>query len=71
MQYITAVQYLTIQLSLQTFGQQNIDNLTPMIHKIDPPFKARFVRLHPDSYQGYPCIRWEVMGRPLRKWMFI
>ena len=54
----------------QQLFQANRDQNSIKMNAINPAIRARFIRLHPRGWHGYPCLRAEFYGCAVGKLLF-
>ena len=54
----------------QQLFQANRDQNSIKMNAINPAIRARFIRLHPRGWRGYPCLRAEFYGCAVGKLLF-
>ena len=54
----------------QQLFQANRDQNSIKMNAINPAIRARFIRLHPRGWHGYPCLRAELYGCAVGKLLF-
>ena len=59
-----------ILFNRQQLFQANRDQNSIKMNAINPAIRARFIRLHPRGWHGYPCLRAEFYGCAVGKLLF-
>ena len=54
----------------QQLFQANRDQNSIKMNALNPAIRARFIRLHPRGWHGYPCLRAEFYGCAVGKLLF-
>ena len=57
-------------MHLQMFSTANDQN-SVRVNWFHHPFMARYVRIHPQSWQGKPCLRFDLYGCSIGRYLFI